>query len=643
MFASSQSHALVGSGDHDGVMRACGDGITMDSLVELLVKAPPELVAALHQVANDITGAQLPLGRGRFEQRPRDQLPPPSPPPPTPQQQPAHLPHHSPLPPSQQMHGHFGLNTSGPSRAAPPQPESELAVPTMEGLVQSLVADGEVPEGFELLLAVLQPPRPTSEVQQGPQPEPWAQNQAEAQLQCQPVPQPNTERATQLQQEPQLESQHPQHTPEPAPTGQEAEAEAGLELSEEPSPTAKEPAHTMSGLSASVETPEPPTVQESVPQGETKGSPEGIDNELPDVDVDELLAALAAANRNPDEHAGMLEEILNGKGVEDKSVADEPVPDESVADGDMADVDVEALLGELAAPGEDSGALASPDAKGDEMTEEALERIIKECGFDPMSVALETLNDEQLINLDSILSQVTREKNKESEQMQDPNPEITDAMSVDEIDDLLYKLNSESDRPSVNTSLGQPSEAQSVPQASQPLSAKDSSEVYTAENVRAILSAVFGGIGAPLPPRQETPRPLKRPSSVSYPPPPPAKRQRGPSPHHLPSAVNQLQGIVQTSANLLRPPPTPPPLSPAFVASFGSSEDMNRRLMAMKPPPYRPGGGAPRRIHSTNSAPTPLLGATTPLPAKPKSGEDEKRIKAMGFPPMLAGVKRKAE
>jgi hypothetical protein len=56
---------------------------------------------------------------------------------------------------------------------------------------------------------------------------------------------------------------------------------------------------------------------------------------------------------------------------------------------------------------------------------------------------------------------------------------------------------------------------------------------------------------------------------------------------------------------------------------------MNKRLM--KPLPYRPGGTTPAVVD--------IIG--TPKTGKPKSSAEEKKIKAMGFPPLMAGMKQK--
>ncbi|KAF8442759.1 hypothetical protein BGX38DRAFT_771130 [Terfezia claveryi] len=66
----------------------------------------------------------------------------------------------------------------------------------------------------------------------------------------------------------------------------------------------------------------------------------------------------------------------------------------------------------------------------------------------------------------------------------------------------------------------------------------------------------------------------------------------------------------------------------AHAASFGNSAAMNQRLMP--PPAYRPsnlGIG---------------YGGFSPIPTIPKKKPDDRIVKAMGFPPMLAGIKKKA-
>ena len=66
----------------------------------------------------------------------------------------------------------------------------------------------------------------------------------------------------------------------------------------------------------------------------------------------------------------------------------------------------------------------------------------------------------------------------------------------------------------------------------------------------------------------------------------------------------------------------------AHAASFGNSAAMNQRLMPA--PPYRP----------------PNLGISyggfSPTLTTPKKKADERLVKAMGFPPMLAGIGKKS-
>ncbi|KAF8429024.1 hypothetical protein EV426DRAFT_206018 [Tirmania nivea] len=71
----------------------------------------------------------------------------------------------------------------------------------------------------------------------------------------------------------------------------------------------------------------------------------------------------------------------------------------------------------------------------------------------------------------------------------------------------------------------------------------------------------------------------------------------------------------------------PLPSAAAHAASFGNSAAMNQRLMP--PPAYRPsnlGIG---------------YGGFSPIPMIPKKKPDDRIVKAMGFPPMLAGIKKK--
>ena len=74
-----------------------------------------------------------------------------------------------------------------------------------------------------------------------------------------------------------------------------------------------------------------------------------------------------------------------------------------------------------------------------------------------------------------------------------------------------------------------------------------------------------------------------------------------------------------------------PRVDPSYIASFGNTDHMNKRFV--KPLPYRPGG-------TTTPAAIGVI-AAPPKTAKPKSIAEEKKIKAMGFPPLLPGMKQK--
>jgi len=82
-----------------------------------------------------------------------------------------------------------------------------------------------------------------------------------------------------------------------------------------------------------------------------------------------------------------------------------------------------------------------------------------------------------------------------------------------------------------------------------------------------------------------------------------------------------------SSARLTIPkPPAAMSAAAAHAASFGNSAAMNQRLMP--PPAYRPsnlGIG---------------YGGFSPVPTIPKKRPDDRIVKAMGFPPMLAGIKK---
>lgn len=111
--------------------------------------------------------------------------------------------------------------------------------------------------------------------------------------------------------------------------------------------------------------------------------------------------------------------------------------------------------------------------------------------------------------------------------------------------------------------------------------------------------------------------------------PSPLSKQTCRPPPKNPIALTQIQAIFQSSdhsQSISRYQ-----VNSSYAASFGNSENMNKRLM--KPPPYRP------------ASKPPSIGITTSpgsaVASHAKSNEHEKKIKSMGFPPLMAGVKPK--
>ncbi|KAF8542927.1 hypothetical protein BDD12DRAFT_823376 [Trichophaea hybrida] len=166
-------------------------------------------------------------------------------------------------------------------------------------------------------------------------------------------------------------------------------------------------------------------------------------------------------------------------------------------------------------------------------------------------------------------------------------PEELEEISIEDIDELLNVLNPKSTNPPSPTVNASPTPAPSTP----PTNSPDQSSKYTPEIVAAILKVIFETL-------KLSSSPPKRPAPFSTPPPPPAKRLREQSPHH--TAVDRFRD--------------------------------DKHLLALQRPQYIPRG----------EVSTVLPTAPTPLPAN-KSPEDEKKIKAMGFPPLMAGIIRKAE
>ncbi|KAF8247025.1 hypothetical protein K440DRAFT_661655 [Wilcoxina mikolae CBS 423.85] len=298
---------------------------------------------------------------------------------------------------------------------------------------------------------------------------------------------------------------------------------------------------------------------------------------------DLLLAVLAEDNTEETEltsPAVTTPDELNGA-IDDTSV------DELLAALADADADSGLVLGETADDSYDdtleelNALLASEldDNPGFEMTEDVLETIIKECGITPME-------DD---NTAAAAAAAPSEAEKPSD-FQIPPKELEE-ISIEDIDELLNVLNPKSTNPPMPTVSASPTPAPPTPPTTPPNS-PDPSSKYTPETVAAILKAIFENLKLPSPPP-------KRPAPSSLPPPPPAKRLREQSPH--PTAVDHLRD--------------------------------DKRPLALQRPPYIPRGGAS----------TVLPTVSIPLPAKKESPEDEKKIKAMGFPPLMTGIKRKAE
>jgi hypothetical protein len=436
-------------------------------------------------------------------------------------------------------------------------------------------------------------------------------------------------------------------------------------------------------------------------QGDDKPSPEAEpietpqspqDDDLDDADLDDLLAALAAADQDPEAAKDALEELLIDHDIEelnellgldadgDKHMSEDTTLEKLIVEfgletleGALADADpstIDEVLAVVASADGPSESVIAPSENTIAPSESVLapientialsERVVapgenavaahrtdhmevsgsdteKTPGADPMKAPDNDAGNEDLASSEDMM-QI------------DVGPEAEN-LSMDEINALLTRLNGEGGNDGSSAldsqTMAEQQSQQAAPVGSVPPSAPNGAggevpqQQYTPETVAAILKAIFEGIRIPVSSVPQEPRPPKRPLPVSHVPAhPPAKRLRGPSPNvSAPSAADRLQGIVQSSANIIRPPPTTSPVPPAYAANFGNTEDMNRRLNAMKPPPYRP----PTNTASTASAaPIPSV-PLMPIPPPTKRKEDEKKIKAMGFPPLLAPLKRKTD
>lgn len=225
------------------------------------------------------------------------------------------------------------------------------------------------------------------------------------------------------------------------------------------------------------------------------------------------------------------------------------------------------------------------------------------------------------------------------------NLPIADGMTLEEINNLLADLGSGSGSGSggdpTPLQLDTPVSAASpipVP-ASPPYNPDpDTSALYTRDTIVAIFKAILDL--SPNPPPLPK-RGIKRSSPGAYDNDSPNKRHcsyipANPGPNMnaaTMSALNQLSGILGSTAFIQHSPPATQVKNQAYVASFGTADGMNKRLVAMKPPPYRLNGSG------ANGCGVGI--GVTGVQSKRKTGDEEKKVRAMGFPPLMAGMGRK--
>lgn len=231
------------------------------------------------------------------------------------------------------------------------------------------------------------------------------------------------------------------------------------------------------------------------------------------------------------------------------------------------------------------------DGSGDfDITEETLAKIVNECGIGPLP------------SPDALKPALTNEampEIKEEEATVDIPSEMLEDMTVEQINELLGCLSNAGGSGPATPSPPTPP----PPQTLGP----------TPESVSAVLKAIFESILPTPPPSSPPPPPPPPPPSPPPPPPPPP-----PSPPPPPARR-----------------PLPPPTFPA-QGGLGVRRPPDPKRLTLKRPPYLP---MPVPSHvGLGAGRLPL-----PLPPKPITGEEQRKIKAMGFPPMLAGIKRKAD
>ncbi|RPB11146.1 hypothetical protein P167DRAFT_606578 [Morchella conica CCBAS932] len=339
---------------------------------------------------------------------------------------------------------------------------------------------------------------------------------------------------------------------------------------------------------------------------------------------------------------------------------------------------------------------------GPQFDEEALERLIAEGGVDVAELmkAMESEQatgghqDQQVKALDDFSVRIDMndrmelaqqlgqaEDSSTSHASEQPQSNCGDdevsleasELTLEEINSLIADLSNGSE--SIPMDLNGQSNKEPAPQPPPPVAPPpafntdhDTSDVYTPENVVAILKTLielavtpenYDASSTPA----HNPRGTKRSSPDSCLNPSVNKRPCGRAPNNTAAmhavsktALNQLNGILISNGY----PPTPSSSSyqnhvpsvyhspqttgtsgslqsPAYIASFGTTDGMNKKLMAMKPPPYRPAGGI-----SSGGAGINGNGGLAGVTAKRKTGDEEKKVRAMGFPPLMAGLKPKS-
>lgn len=246
-----------------------------------------------------------------------------------------------------------------------------------------------------------------------------------------------------------------------------------------------------------------------------------------------------------------------------------------------------------------------------DLNDEDLERLVAESGLCMDELVSGATEPEA-----SIISEPPRSSIAQSE-YRDIRDLMDDDMSLEQIDLLIGNLTESMgpDEPA-NTSAPHSINLFSHHQVADP----------TQDTIAALTSNWRGRQYSSIPSVDTASRVTKRYSPDD--PSPLSKRTYKP-PSKNPIVLTQLQAILQSSdhsQSISRYQ-----VNSSYAASFGNSENMNKRLM--KPPPYRP-ASKPPSIGITTSPGSAVV-------SHAKSNEHEKKIKSMGFPPLMAGVKPK--